>query len=609
MTGRRQTTVPKGWYVVRFASHEWLLYAFAAVFSFVLVWFALDLGSLDWRIPLYYNGDALAVASHFKTVIETGWFTNQPALGAPFGQHYGDYPTADNLHFVVARVLGFVSGEFGVTMNVYFIAGFPLAAIAAVWFLRIVGVSRAFAVALAVVYSLAPYHFVKGEGHLFLASYYVVPLALVVIYRVAMDEPIWRVRDSGVRWTRFLTTRTITTVGILVLLGTASSYYSIFAALILAVIGIGVAWRTRSWRRLWGATTAGVLIVVTMFANVIPSLLFRLTNGANDAVFVRSPPEADLYSFKFAALLLPMPGHRFEPFRVLRELYDSHYPLPSEEPALGLIAGAGFVSLFIVGLYFLLAAGRPEWSGPRSYVRRLSIVAGITLVAFFFGTVGGLSTFLSFASFPIRSWNRISIFIALLALAALGLVLDRLVAWIVHRMKANRAIARGCIAAVISVLMMAFAVWDQVPPVSPAARAHTSDLFSSDETFVRGIENTVPRGCLIYQLPYIAFPESPPVNGATDSDQLRMFLHSSTLTWSGGGIKGREPIDKVGAYASLPVPRMKESLAAINACGVVIDRVALGDKSAELQGAISQSFGSTAVISPDGRFAFVRLKR
>ena len=373
------------------------------------------------------------------------------------------------------------------------------------------------------------------------------------------------------------------------------------------MVGIAVLWKTRSWKKFFGAAAAGLLIAVTVLINLIPDLLYRLANGANDAVFARSPPEADLYSFKLAALLLPMPDHRFEPFRVLRQLYDAHYPLPSEEPALGLIAGAGFVALFVLIVYFLLSAGLPAWRGEHEYVRRLSIVAGLMLTAFLFGTVGGLSTFLSFVSFPIRSWNRIAILIALLSLAALGLLLDHLVGCIGRHRKGKRGIVQWGVSAAIFVFLVGFAVWDQVPPANEAARAQRSEHFYSDQTFVREIENTVPRGCLIYQLPYIPFPESPLVNGVTDSEQLRMFLHSTTLRWSSGGIKGRQPIDTVGAYAALPVPQMRESLVSIDACGVVVDRVAIGATSATLLGEITRVFGSTEVNSPDGRFTFVAL--
>ncbi|WP_066041697.1 hypothetical protein [Herbiconiux solani] len=624
--------------IARLTGWRWLPYAAAAVLSLVAVWYGLDLWNLDWRVPLYYSGDALAVASHFKTIIETGWFTQQPALGAPYGQFYSDYPQADNLHFIAADVLRLFTNDFGVAMNVYFVIGFPLAAITAVWFLRLVGVSRTLSVALAVAFAIAPYHFIKGEGHLFLAAYFVVPLALGVVYRAARGMPLWS--------RKVLSRRNLATVGILVLLGTASSYYSVFVALVLAVVGLAKLWQTHGWRRFFGAAAAGLVIAGTMLVNLTPSILYRLANGVNEAVLVRSPPEAELYSFKLSALLLPVPGHRFGPFATLRQLYDAHYPLPSEEPALGLIAAAGFVALVVVAVYYLLTAGKTRWAMPKRTVNTLVVLAGLVLVAFLFGTVGGLSTLLSFIDFPIRSWNRIAILIAMIALAAVGLLLDRFVRWVSKRRRAAvatrpdgqpegtrpgvqpdaarrarpAASRRAVVAVPLAALLLVVAVWDQIPPIDPPARAATVASFDSDQSFVQQIEADVEPGCLIYQLPYIAFPESAPVNGVTDSEQLRMFLHSDTLRWSGGGIKGRAPIDQVGAYGSLPVPEMLTALQGIDSCGIVVDRAAFADDGAGLIGQLEQQLGeqsggqtgqpgATSFDSPDGRFHFLEMRK
>ncbi|MFB2581110.1 hypothetical protein ACEXQD_07645 [Herbiconiux sp. P15] len=604
-------------------AQRWVPYALAALLALAATWYGLDLWNLDWKVPLYYSGDALAVASHFKTVIETGWFTHQSALGAPYGQYYGDYPQADNLHFIAANLLRVFSGDFGVLMNVYFVLGFPLAAITGLWFLRLVGVSRTLGVALAVAFAIAPYHFIKGEGHLFLAAYFVVPLALGVVYKVAVGQPLWS--------RRILSGRNLATVGTLALLGTASSYYSVFVALVLAVVGVAKLWQTRGWRPFFGAAAAGLVIAGTMLINLLPSILYRLANGANEAVLVRSPPEAELYSFKLSSLLLPVPGHRFGPFATLRQLYDESYPLPSEAPALGLIAAAGFVALVVVAVFFLLSAGRTGWRAPKSYTRKLAVLSGLALVTFLFGTVGGLSTLLSFVNFPIRSWNRIAILLALLALAAVGLLLDRLVRRVAKRLRARRtrsavipALAasaplsgtgrtRPVLSAVVAVLLLVLAVWDQIPPVDSAARAATVASFDSDQAFVEQIEGTVEEGCLIYQLPYIAFPESPPVNGVTDSEQMRMFLHSDSLRWSSGGIKGRAPIDEVGALASLPVPAMLMAFRELGVCGMVIDKAAFTDGGSALLEQIvavtriDTTSGGDAFASDDGRFLFVRL--
>ncbi|MDO9395719.1 MAG: hypothetical protein Q7T71_04150, partial [Herbiconiux sp.] len=76
-----------------------------------------------------------------------------------------------------------------------------------------------------------------------------------------------------------------------------------------------------------------------------------------------------------------------------------------------------------------------------------------------------------------------------------------------------------------------------------------------------------------------------------------------------GGIKGRAPIDEVGAYASLPVPEMLTALAGIDACGVVVDRAAFADGGAALIGEIEAATGraSGTFDSADGRFSFLEV--
>ena len=103
------------------------------------------------------------------------------------------------------------------------------------------------------------------------------------------------------------------------------------------------------------------------------------------------------------------------------------------------------------------------------------------------------------------------------------------------------------------------------------------------------------------------------MNGVTDADQLRMFLHSDALRWSAGGIKGRAPVDDVGALASLPVPSMLSAFRDLGVCGVVFDRAAFADGGSGLLEqlvaitGIDATAGRDAFSSDDERFVYVRL--
>jgi hypothetical protein len=225
----------------------------------------------------------------------------------------------------------------------------------------------------------------------------------------------------------------------------------------------------------------------------------------------------------------------------------------------------------------------------------------LALLGFIFATVGGLSTLISFVSTNLRAWNRMSIVIAALALAAVGLLVDALVS----RSTAALSLSpRAALAASITVgaVVLGFGVWDQTPPFDRSARAVTVASFDSDAAFVADIERDLPGGSLVFQLPYIAFPESPPVNRTLDGDQLRPFLHSSELRFSGGGIRGRSQIDGLADVASLAPQDFVSQASELGFSGVIVDSFAYEDT--RLVDELRQLIDAPAVVSPDSRFVF-----
>src|SRR2546430_743942 len=64
--------------------------------------------------------------------------------------------------------------------------------------LRWLGVSRAVAAVLAVLYAFLPSHFFRGEVHLLLSGYYAVPLGVVLAVMATRGEALFG-RRPGVR--------------------------------------------------------------------------------------------------------------------------------------------------------------------------------------------------------------------------------------------------------------------------------------------------------------------------------------------------------------------------------------------------------------------------
>lgn len=552
-----------------------------------------------WDVPLVYDGDGLAVASHVKSIIETGWYEHQPRLGAPHGQDYHDYPTQDDANFLALRMIAAIVPVWGVVMNVHFLIGFALAAATMAWFLLRVGIRPIPTCALALVYALAPYHFYRGEAHMFLSWYWVVPLGLVIVWRILRSEPLWGARAGIPRGLGHLLGRTGGTAVSLVLLATVSVYYGVFIAVLAVCAAIGVLVIVRDRQRFLGSVLAGAILVVVLVLVALPDWVHGWTNGQNAAALVRSPPGAEIYALKLTALLLPAPAHRFGPFAELRALYDQYYPVSSEAPALGLIGAAGLVALVVVLALTLVRAvlGR---TAPAGAWRVLGSLGFLVFIALLFSWLGGVATIISFVSSSIRAWNRMSIVIAALALAAIGVLIDLLVKRVVS---GGRPRWIGPVtASVAGVVLVGIAYWDQVPAYDADARTATIAEFDSDAAFAQAIESSSLPGAMVFQLPYLAFPESPPVGRASDSDQLRMFLHTDTLRFSGGGIKGRAQIDRFAQLAESPAPELVSGIEELGFVGVIVDRFA--DVDGTLESGLVEELDAPALQSADRRFAY-----
>lgn len=178
-----------------------------------------------------YGYDGNYFLAIVKAILRFGSPLTNPLLGAPFGARLQDYPILSNwVDFGVVRALGLLSKNPAVVANLFFLATFPAIALATFWVLRRWGVSRGTAGAVAMLYSLLPYHLFKGTAHLFLSGYYSVPLAAHVLVEQARNRPLFGVGTAPSRRTLFAG------AAILVLVAGSSGYYAAITLVLLAVL-------------------------------------------------------------------------------------------------------------------------------------------------------------------------------------------------------------------------------------------------------------------------------------------------------------------------------------------------------------------------------------
>lgn len=588
----------------------------AAIVVLLRLWHA------DMHVPFQYFGDNMFNLAIVRDVIDHGWFLSNPDLGFPFGQHLTDYgaPSGDNLTFVLIKVLALFTTSPGLIINLVYVLSFPVVAVVAFLVLRRLGISTLAAAACGTLYTLVPYHFLRTEGHLFLAFYYSVPLIGYLLLELLAGRPLFTRRaSSGPRWLGWASRKSIATLAICAVVASGGIYYAVFALLLLgAVLLIALISGQPRATVITGAVLIGAILTVMLF-NLAPSIVYHLQHGKNAYVAQRQPFESELYSLKFMDLVLPVLGHRLDFLNQFQGRYHVTTPVLTEPTAaLGIVGTVGFLWLLLVALSTI--AGRSLLSHAKAATEgRERHAAFVVVVAFLLGTFGGISAFIAYAVSPeVRGWGRISMVIAFMALFAVGLLLDRMRVRF-ERSLLSRLVVGGLLGAILLVGMLDQTNRSYVPNYS-AQKAE----FDSDATFAKAIVRAMPPNAAIMQLPYMPFPENPGFGSLLDYDLLRPYVHGGGLRWSYGTIKGRSddwqeaffglaPEQVASGAVRGPVDNGRspqENFAALAAAGfdgVYIDRLGYGDTVSPLETALRRIVGRPPLLSPNGRQAFYSL--
>ena len=172
------------------SSPAWLAYLATVVLCAVIVAWLMDLQQADLSVPFHYamGGDSLFYQMLVKTIADHGWFLMNPDLGAPSVLRLEDFPISDNLPLFLIKLLTLFSSESGLVLNLYLLLTFPLTAVAALFAFRSLGLSTPMGVAGSLLYTFLPAHFLRGESHLLLATYFQVPLLILVTLWIARSE-------------------------------------------------------------------------------------------------------------------------------------------------------------------------------------------------------------------------------------------------------------------------------------------------------------------------------------------------------------------------------------------------------------------------------------
>ena len=536
---------------------------------------AVSLRVWEWRpgIPLSIIGDSPLVLTQLDDIITNGWFWSNSAIGFPLGQQASFFPELDVIHVLGVKALAVLGGDAATVGALYFFIGFPLIAVTTYLLCRSEHLALPASVVVAVLFAVAPYHQERFE-HLWLASYWTVPIALWLVLAVARGTTPF---DPGGSTSR--TGWGLTVLG-LTLVGLSGAYYAGFTLLLMlaALFLRAGAGRPHGWWR-GGLASIAVLGSVAAVPLVVARIGMAGTMRTGPRPATRSPMESERYAGRLIDLALPWEGHRVDALASLTRTYQAAGRPVVETVALGVVGLVGATALLVIGLRQLTLR--------RTAPPRLTMWAALLVVTGVFYTAGGLGSVVALLATPqLRTWSRLSLVVLLLGLLAVGHWLSR---------PRRRPTALALAAAVLLVGAL-----DQTNPGRAPEYAGIQQRVTDLRTYTDALASVTQPGCGVLQLPVMRFPEGTLPRGYDSNAQLLPHLTTRRLAWSHGGMSGTQAGDWLQGIDLAEPDRLQRELRAAGFCAVEVDTAGVAlDTPAVV--ALTGRLGEPVATTSDGR--------
>lgn len=524
-----------------------------------------------------------------KSISENGPIGNliNERIGAPERSTLVETPFLDWIYVFEVWVISFFVKNPGVISVIFLWTGYILAALTMFYLMKKLKFKDSISFVFGLLFAFSTYHSYRGLMHGTLSNYFMVPIAVLLAIYIAtrgVDDGVLSMGPKEKRnhiWLAFLA----------LLLGFTNIYFIAFG-LILMVVGflyriIKAGVNKKQWKYLVypGLTIVGVAIALA------PKVIFTMRHGET-GVASRNLVETDIYGLRLLQMLLPAVYSKFEKWTGITNKYMSQMSAATEAcyAAIGLIAAVGFV--FLCGYLIVNYVKKAKEKNTLLHFSALSV-----LVCVLIAVSGGFGiVFNFFVTAQIRCYNRITIYIICFCLIAVAALLQKYVK------------KKAVLATVLAVLLVVGAL-DQVSYYEHGYWKDRGEVAENYTDFYSRVEDTMEEGDMIYQIPFVGFPERPPMNELSCYQPLSAYVYTDTLKWSHGGMWGRnlqaQYLWKDNGLSQAFIDTIMES----GFEGVCIDMN--GFKEEERPSVVafySDKLGLTPIVSEDGMLYFYDLR-
>ncbi len=522
-----------------------LPYLTAVVLLTLIVNIVFRLNTVDiTKYPIaYFTGDGVSVIhrTHEMATDHNIFIYNQ--LASPYGSSTYDYYTFDLLLLIIQFICANITSNFVLGYNIFIFSAIYLNGLAAIYALKRLNFSNITSVTMGIVYGILPFFFGRYRAHVYLAFFFVVPLAVVLAVEVFRGEFVFVCPWSrkGKRPSSEEIKATAINAIIMAAVGMTGIYYALLSCMFIAFAAILRAVDSGKAKELIKPFAAVAVSAVTFILSAVPSILFWIENGRTAVADSRAAQNAARVSedmgLKLIQLFIPDKEHRFSLFSRIAMLYrDGTYTLGewTESAYIGLILACGLLAIILY--VFILPLHRKE-----------SLFTPLALFTAFILLVGSPScmNFIFVKLFPyLRCYNRAVVYVAFMAAIATSCLVEKFFSFLENTCTKSTA---NIIYIFLMSVVIVFAMWDQTGIVKDESAAVVSrNNYQRDEEIVGLIMNyakqyDTPDGTVdLFVMPYVRDEE---ISAVFDHQRhTQLVVHDSDLCLSYGAPQNR-PFD------------------------------------------------------------------
>ncbi|WIH87387.1 hypothetical protein [Brachyspira pilosicoli] len=480
------------------------------IITFIIMFFSLKLYNYKLGLPiLNERGDILPMYMISAEINNEGWFpVITDRLGYPFSSYFGTFLpfifiNTEVLLMKIISLFGFNS--FIDIFNIAYILIYPISAIISFYVMRNLKISIFVSIIGALSFAFLPFIF-QRIPHYYLAAIYFIPLTILLCIWLYEDDNIFKLNK-----TFFKNKKNVFSILFIILIANnGSSYYQFLSCFFICIVALCKFLNYKKLNKIYSSIIALILLIFFYGINYLPLLIYKKNNFINVDI-PRNFVGSEIYSTKISHLLLNT--------KLFPQYYSQAMLVNENRTAyLGIIGVIGFLILII---YLFINSNK--------YDSRISLLSKLNIGALLFTTMGGFSSLFSFFITPmLRSYNRISVYIAFISILAFCLIIDKYF------------IKRNLIFYISFIILLFFSLYDQIPNID-FNNKEKSKSFIMDKDFIENIEMSIPEGSAVYQYPtHFMIDAYAPVNGITHYEELTGYLFSYKLKWSAKGDYGRE---------------------------------------------------------------------